>query len=79
MRLRCKYRPLHDSYFQEGTIVDQDTDVVFICGDGGRVKGHRIILASTSKFFSSVFAEQVIDKLEVNIFVSRLLSRCNIF
>jgi hypothetical protein len=61
MRLKCKYRPLHDSYFQSGIILDQETDVVFMCGDGGRVKGHRIILASSSKFFTDIFSDQVCE------------------
>lgn len=59
MRLRCRFRPLHDAYIKNGTIVDNDADVIFLCGDGHQVKAHKVIMASSSKFFAKVFEDQV--------------------
>lgn len=66
MRLRCRFRPLHDAYIKNGSIVENDTDVIFLCGDGHQLKAHKVIMASSSKFFAKIFEDQVcVDKLKV--------------
>lgn len=66
MRLRCRSRPLplHATYFENNEIVDKDADVIFLCGDGGRVKAHRIILATQYKLLTTAFIDQVKQLLE---------------
>jgi hypothetical protein len=61
MRLRSRANPLplHTTYFSENGVLDKDADVIFQCEDGGRVKGHKLILASQSKFFTDLFRDQV--------------------
>ena len=66
MRLRCRFRPLHDFYMQNGEICDQDTDVVFICIDG-RVRAHKIILSTASNFFATILEDQVKYILNYNL------------
>lgn len=46
-------------YFKNGEIVDEAADVVFLCGDGGRVKGHKVILATQYELLATVFNDQV--------------------
>ncbi|ODM95834.1 Zinc finger and BTB domain-containing protein 24 [Orchesella cincta] len=67
MRLRCRFRPLHDAYIKNGVVVDDDTDVIFICGDGHHVRAHRVIMASSSKFFAKLFEDQTGETSVVNV------------
>lgn len=59
MPLRSQQLPLHTMYFQNNEILDKDADVIFLCGDGGGVKAHRIILATQYKLLTTLFSDQV--------------------
>ncbi|CAL8143094.1 unnamed protein product [Orchesella dallaii] len=67
MRLRCRFRPLHDTYIKNGTVLNDDTDVIFICGDGHQLRAHRVIMASSSKFFAKLFEDQTGEVSVVNV------------
>ncbi len=61
MRLRCRSRQLlfHSAFFDNNEILEKDADVLFMCGDGGCVRGHKLILAAQSTFFTDVLRDQV--------------------